>query len=87
VARPEDGGVTASAPDVENILPELDLRAGEQPRCQSAQHPLMPLTLFDEFPPAGSVPVLGLLCIHRRECTLHRSATPAVTGAGAAGGE
>jgi hypothetical protein len=27
----------------------------------------MPLTLLDEVPPAGSVPVLGLLRIHRHE--------------------
>jgi hypothetical protein len=27
----------------------------------------MPLTLLDELPPAGSVPVLGLLRIHRHE--------------------
>ena len=31
----------------------------------------MPLTLLDEVPPAGSVPVLGLLRIHRRETKLH----------------
>jgi hypothetical protein len=39
------------------------------PGPQRAQHPLVPLTLLDEFPPAGSVPVLGLLRIHRHETT------------------
>ena len=63
----EDGRITAAAPDVENVLPVLDLRGGEQPRRQPAPHPLMPLTLLDELPPAGSVPVLGLLRIHRHE--------------------
>src|SRR6202034_748723 len=63
----EDGHLTAAAPDIENVLPVLDLRGGEQPCPQPAHHPLMPLTLLDEFPPAGSVPVLGLLRIHRHE--------------------
>jgi hypothetical protein len=77
----EDGRVTASAPDVENVLPVPDLRGGEQPRLQPAQHPLVPLTLLDELPPAGSVPVLGLLHIHRHErpatSMLARSPPPA----------
>ena len=63
----EDSRLTAAAPDVENVLPVLDRRGGQQPRPQRAQHPLMPLTLLDELPPAGSVPVLGLLGIHRHE--------------------
>jgi hypothetical protein len=63
----EDGHLTAAASDVENVLPVLDLRGGEQSRPQPAQHPLVPLTLLDEFPPAGSVPVPGLLRIHRHE--------------------
>ena len=66
-ARREDGHITAAAPDVENVLPVLDLRGGQQPRRQPAQHPLMPLTLLDELPPTGSVPVFGLLHIHRHE--------------------
>jgi len=61
----QDGRITATAPDVENILPDLDPRAGQQPRREPALHPLVPLTLLDELPPAGSVPVLGLLRIHR----------------------
>src|ERR1039457_4661550 len=63
----EDGRITAAAPDVENVLPVLDLCSGEQPRPQPAQTPLMPLTLLDEVPPAGPVPVLGLLRIHRHK--------------------
>ena len=63
----EDGRITAAAPDVENVLPVLDLRGGQQPLRQPAPHSLMPLTLLDEVPPAGSVPVLGLLRIHRHE--------------------
>jgi len=51
----------------ENVLPVLDLRGGEQSRPQPSQHPLMPFTLLDEFPPAGSIPVPGLLRIHRHE--------------------
>jgi hypothetical protein len=66
-ARREDGRITAAAPDVENILPILDPRGGKQPRRQPAQHPVMPLTLLDELPPARPVPVLGLLRIHRHE--------------------
>ena len=66
-ARREDGRITAAAADVENVLPVLDLRGGEQPRRESAPHPLMPLTLLDELPPARPVPVLGLLHIHRHE--------------------
>jgi hypothetical protein len=71
----QDGHITATAPDVENALPVLDLRGGQQPRLQPAQHVLMPLTLIDELPPAGSVPVLGLLRIHRHErhATSHQS--------------
>jgi len=63
----EDGHLTAAATDVENVLPVLDLRGGEQSRPQPSQHPLMPFTLLDEFPPAGSIPVPGLLRIHRHE--------------------
>ncbi len=59
-ARRQDGRLTAAAPDVENVLPVLDRRGGQQPRPRPAQHPLMPLTLLDELPPAGSVPVRGL---------------------------
>jgi hypothetical protein len=66
-ARREDGHITAAASDVENVLPVLDLRGREQPRRQPPQHPLMPFTLLDELPPAGSVPVFGLLHIHRHE--------------------
>jgi hypothetical protein len=63
----EDGRIAAAAPDVENVLPVLDLRGNQQPRRQPAPHSLMPLTLLDEVPSAGSVPVLGLLRIHRHE--------------------
>jgi hypothetical protein len=63
----EDGHLTAAGPDVQNVLPILDLRGGQQPRPQPAQHPFMPLTLLDELPPARPVPVLGLLRIHRHE--------------------
>ena len=42
-------------------------RQATAPRRQPAQHPLMPLTLLDELPPARPVPVLGLLRIHRHE--------------------
>jgi hypothetical protein len=66
-ARRENGHITAAAPDVENLLPVLDPRGSQQPPRQSAQHPLMPLTLLDELPPAGPVPVLGLLHIHCHE--------------------
>ena len=66
-ARRQDSRLTAAAPDVENVLPILDRRGGQQPRPQPAQHPLMPLTLLDELPPAGPVPVLGLLHIRRHE--------------------
>ena len=31
------------------------------------QRTLMPITLLDELPPTGSVPVFGLLHIHRHE--------------------
>jgi hypothetical protein len=75
----EDGRITAAAPDVENVLPVLDLRAGQQPRRQPAPHPLPPLTLLDKVPPAGSVPVLGLLRIHRHEGNA-TSPRPAWTG-------
>ena len=57
-------------------LPVLDLRVGEQPHRQPATHPLPPLTLRDEVPPAGFVPVLGLLRIDRHEATLHRPNSP-----------
>ena len=77
----EDGRVTAAAPDVENVLPVLDLRGGEQPRRQRPQHPLMPLMLLDELSPAGSVPVLGLLRIHRHEGHATSSRNPAWSGA------
>jgi hypothetical protein len=70
-ARREDGRITAAAPDVENILPILDPRGGKQPRRQPAQHPVMPLTLLDELPPARPVPVLGLLAFTATKPTLH----------------
>jgi hypothetical protein len=60
-----DGHITAPASDVENVLPVRDLRGGQQPGLQPTQHPLMPLALLDELPPAGPVPGLGLLRIHR----------------------
>jgi hypothetical protein len=63
----EDSHVTAAAADVENVLPVPDPRAGEQPRRQRAPHSLVPLALLDEVPPAGSVPGLGLLRVHRHE--------------------
>jgi hypothetical protein len=66
-ARREDGHLTAAASDVENVLPVLDLRGREQPRRQAAQHPVVPLTLLDELPSTGSIPVFGLLHIHRHE--------------------
>ena len=63
----QDGRLTTAAPNVEDILSVLDRRSGQQPCPQPAQHPLVPLTLLDELPPAGSVPVLGLLHIHHHE--------------------
>ena len=43
--------------------------------CRPTQHLLMALTLLDELPPAGPVPVLGLLRIHRHEGHANRPAT------------
>src|SRR5581483_313882 len=57
--RGQDRQLTAAAPDVEDVLPVLDHRG--------RQHPLMPLALLDELPPAGPVPVLSLRRIHRHE--------------------
>ena len=57
--------ITAAAPDVENVLPVPGRRGAEQPRRQPAPRPLLPLRLLDEVPAAGSVPVLGLLHVHR----------------------
>ena len=61
----EDGHVTAAASDVKNVVRVLDLPGREQPRRQPAPHSLVPLALLGEVPPAGSVPGLGLLRIHR----------------------
>jgi hypothetical protein len=79
-ARREDSRITAAAPNIENVLPVLDRRGGQQPRPQPAQHLLMPLTLLDELPTAGPVPVLGLLRIHGHDDNA-ASAQPAWTGA------
>jgi hypothetical protein len=66
-ARGQDRRLTAAAADIENALPVLDRRGGQQPRPEPAQHQRMPLTLLDKLPPAGSVPVLGLLRVHRHD--------------------
>jgi hypothetical protein len=66
-ARRQQSRLTAATPDIENVLPVLDRRGGQQPRPQPAQHPLMPLTLLDELQSPGAIPVLGLPRIHRHE--------------------
>ena len=70
----------AAIQDGEYVLPGPDPGAGQQPRRQPALHPLMPLTMLDELPPAGPVPVLGLLRIHGHDDNA-ASAQPAWTGA------
>ena len=70
-------------PDVENVLPVLDLRGGQQPRLQPTQHPLMPLTLLtllDESRPLATSQSSDWSAFTATKATLHRS-SPARTGA------